>query len=87
MSGQHTREASPAVGSATQLLTSLPERQRAPLVAGTLRLRGEPAEQGPTVRWAEGTINNEGMGRKSSKGMNESRVSIYSPLAVMSGMC
>ncbi|KAK8107664.1 uncharacterized protein PG998_009677 [Apiospora kogelbergensis] len=36
-----------------------------------LRLRGGPssrtADRGPHVQWAEGTVDNEGLGRKSSK--------------------
>ncbi|KAF2769652.1 hypothetical protein EJ03DRAFT_271840 [Teratosphaeria nubilosa] len=37
--------------------------------SGTLRLRGESAEpeESPRVRWAEDVIDNEGMGKKSSK--------------------
>lgn len=36
-------------------------------VASTLRLRGVSAE-GRRIRWAEDVVDNEGMGRKSSKG-------------------
>ncbi|KAK8094429.1 hypothetical protein PG997_001114 [Apiospora hydei] len=34
-----------------------------------LRLRGGPStsDRGPRVQWAEGTVDNEGLGRKSSK--------------------
>ncbi|SLM34088.1 type 1 phosphatase regulator ypi1 [Lasallia pustulata] len=35
-------------------------------VAGTLRLRGVPAED-RRIRWAEDVVDNEGLGRKSSK--------------------
>lgn len=34
----------------------------------TLRLRAEPAEQ-RHIQWAEDVVDNEGMGKKSSKGM------------------
>ncbi|KAF2809679.1 uncharacterized protein BDZ99DRAFT_34035 [Mytilinidion resinicola] len=36
------------------------------LPAGTLRLRAEPAEE-RHIQWAEDVIDNEGMGKKSSK--------------------
>ncbi len=44
----------------------------------TLRLRGahDPAEgrrrqrRGPAIRWAEDVVDNEGLGRKSSKGVS-----------------
>ena len=35
--------------------------------AGVLRLRAEPAEQ-RHIQWAEDVVDNEGMGKKSSKG-------------------
>ncbi|KAI9811462.1 MAG: hypothetical protein M1827_005445 [Pycnora praestabilis] len=45
--------------------TALPTRLSLP-TAGTLRLRGSPASDN-RVRWAEDVIDNEGMGKKSSK--------------------
>lgn len=35
--------------------------------SGTLRLRAEPSEQ-RHIQWAEDVVDNEGMGKKSSKG-------------------
>ncbi|KAF1820195.1 uncharacterized protein K489DRAFT_324522 [Dissoconium aciculare CBS 342.82] len=49
-------------GSQTVLQTQ--ERQNAP--SGTLRLRVEPGES-RHIQWAEDVIDNEGMGKKSSK--------------------
>ncbi|KAL7412973.1 phosphatase inhibitor-domain-containing protein [Mrakia frigida] len=68
------RQASPPVniGSQTQTLPAPPPAPTAEEV-GTLRLRGRHviAEgelgTGRGVKWVEGTIDNEGMGRKSSK--------------------
>ena len=49
-----------------------------PRVTGMLRLRGEPTQgdldseerepRGRQIRWAEDVVNNEGLGKKSSKG-------------------
>lgn len=33
-----------------------------------LRLRGAQRNRGPRVQWAESVVDNEGMGKKSSKG-------------------
>lgn len=52
----------PAAGSQTQTVLRL----AAP--SGTLRLRAEPAEE-RHIQWAEDVVDNEGMGKKSSKGM------------------
>ena len=38
--------------------------------SGTLRLRAEPAEE-RHIQWAEDVIDNEGMGKKSSKGVSK----------------
>ncbi len=61
-----TREATPSTGSTTQLEQ---EDARSTIVvpAGTLRLRGEPVED-RRIRWAEDVVDNEGMGKKTSKG-------------------
>lgn len=57
-----------STGSATTLETTplVPQGRFVPLV-GTLRLRAEaPPRRG--IRWAEDVVDNEGLGRKSSKG-------------------
>lgn len=47
--------------------------------SGVLRLRAEPAER-RRIQWAEDVIDNEGMGKKSSKG-------IHSTLLAMADLC
>lgn len=77
--GQHTRTRNPNASNSSATVTttqaagpSLPIRLR----PGTLRLRAEPAteerDDGSTrrrIQWAEDVIDNEGMGKKSSKGI------------------
>lgn len=41
--------------------------------SGVLRLRAEPTEQ-RRIQWAEDVIDNEGMGKKSSKGASDEGV-------------
>jgi hypothetical protein len=41
--------------------------------SGVLRLRAEPSER-RHIQWAEDVVDNEGMGKKSSKGMLVARV-------------
>lgn len=61
----------PQPGTTTQTRESSTAR-----TPGTLRLRGEDIEGNATrepspgrhIRWSEGVIDNEGMGKKSSKG-------------------
>ncbi|KAI9877906.1 MAG: hypothetical protein M1830_002461 [Pleopsidium flavum] len=65
-----TQEATPSTGSTTQLEQE-DERPTIVVPAGTLRLRGEPAEH-RRIRWAEDVIDNEGMGKKTSKGESSS---------------
>lgn len=74
--------ASPTRGSITQtqtitqIQTDSPNGPSRTIETATLRLRGahDPAEsrrqgrRGPTIRWAEDVVDNEGLGRKSSKG-------------------
>jgi len=68
MSSASTRNASPAPGTTAQVVTELATaRQRNPLNAGTLVLRGEPSDGSRSIRWAEDVVDNEGMGKKSSK--------------------
>lgn len=55
--------------SATHTLEAGPQpvlRLSAP--SGVLRLRAEPTER-RRIQWAEDVVDNEGMGKKSSKGM------------------
>lgn len=56
-------------GSQTQTSTQPVLRLSAP--SGTLRLRAEPVER-RHIQWAEDVVDNEGMGKKSSKGMYSS---------------
>ncbi|ELQ35612.1 hypothetical protein OOU_Y34scaffold00697g11 [Pyricularia oryzae Y34] len=70
---QHTTSAPAA--SRTQTETSTPSQEQPPQdptpevrsQPAILRLRGVRASSGPSVRWAEGVVDNEGLGRKSSK--------------------
>lgn len=54
-----------ASGSQTQTHNQPVIRLNAP--SGTLRLRAEPVER-RRIQWAEDVVDNEGMGKKSSKG-------------------
>lgn len=67
------RTATPAANRGSLTVTSTEAGPSTPfnLSSGTLRLRAvqpETTEQQPRVQWAEDVIDNEGMGRKSSKG-------------------
>jgi protein phosphatase 1 regulatory subunit 11 len=62
-----TQTAVPAVGSSTIEVTPQPVL-RLDVPSGTLRLRAETTEQ-RHIQWAEDVVDNEGMGKKSSKGM------------------
>jgi hypothetical protein len=55
--------------SGSQTITQTPPEPAVRLAAtsGTLRLRAEPAER-RHIQWAEDVVDNEGMGKKSSKG-------------------
>ena len=57
------QQAAPA--TATQTQTGAVPRQR---IAGTLRLRGEPSQPRRRIQWADDVVDNEGLGRKKSKG-------------------
>jgi protein phosphatase 1 regulatory subunit 11 len=52
-------------GSRTMEVTEGAVRLSAP--SGVLRLRAEPSER-RHIQWAEDVVDNEGMGKKSSKG-------------------
>ncbi|KAF1940822.1 hypothetical protein EJ02DRAFT_445259 [Clathrospora elynae] len=58
------RNATPSGGSRTMEVTQPVLRLSAP--SGVLRLRAEPSER-RHIQWAEDVIDNEGMGKKSSK--------------------
>ncbi|KAF2692149.1 hypothetical protein K458DRAFT_381975 [Lentithecium fluviatile CBS 122367] len=55
----------PSSNTVTQTITPHPVL-RFSATSGTLRLRAEPTEQ-RHIQWAEDVVDNEGMGRKSSK--------------------
>ncbi|KAL2011837.1 hypothetical protein VTN00DRAFT_4555 [Thermoascus crustaceus] len=73
------RQSTPSLTSSTQVETASesPQGSSSIRVSGTLRLRGEPLvdsvhveeRTGSTrcIRWSEDVIDNEGMGKKSSK--------------------
>uniref|UniRef100_A0A1I8A9J6 E3 ubiquitin-protein ligase PPP1R11 n=1 Tax=Steinernema glaseri TaxID=37863 RepID=A0A1I8A9J6_9BILA len=64
--GESTSQAVHDGGSLTvTVLETAEEQPQAPLV---LRLRGTtPVEERPRVRWADDTVDNEGMGKAKSK--------------------
>ncbi|KAH9876332.1 hypothetical protein J1614_004211 [Plenodomus biglobosus] len=71
-----SRTATPVGGSRTIEIRPQPVlRLSAP--SGVLRLRAEPAEQ-RRIQWAEDVIDNEGMGKKSSKGASIGWLSVAS---------
>jgi protein phosphatase 1 regulatory subunit 11 len=62
----------------TQTLTPHNPTLAPPLI--TLRLRGAPSPAPPSdrrIRWAEDVVDNEGLGRKSSKSPFRSFVTVY----------
>ena len=76
MAAQRQQNTTPASGTATMTATSTPAQpaDQIPLPfrsSGTLRLRAE-AEPSTTrerrIQWAEDVVDNENMGKKSSKG-------------------
>ncbi|KAL1967493.1 hypothetical protein VTN77DRAFT_3008 [Rasamsonia byssochlamydoides] len=77
MSQTRQRHPNLTVGSQVDTTTESREGTSSTLIRGTLRLRGESAtdseqtgEQRPStrrIRWSEDVVNNEGMGKKSSK--------------------
>ncbi|MCJ1293922.1 hypothetical protein MMC34_005479 [Xylographa carneopallida] len=52
--------------NSTPTTTLHPQRQRGPVPIGTLRLRAASVPR-RGIRWAEDVVDNEGLGRKSSK--------------------
>lgn len=65
MSQRQGESATPAT-SQTTTEPSQPETQEQP--TRILRLRGHHTSTGRSVQWAEDVVDNEGLGRKSSKG-------------------
>ena len=65
---RHHRQPTSAIPSQTQTETGAPPRSRIAIAAGTLRLRATAAPSDTRVRWAEDVVDNEGLGRKRSKG-------------------
>ncbi|KAF8544035.1 phosphatase inhibitor-domain-containing protein [Trichophaea hybrida] len=63
---ERTRSPASPTASGTQTSTSAPSAVRTRAPDGTLRLRGGPIED-RRVRWDQGVIDNEGMGKKKSK--------------------
>lgn len=63
------RQSSPTTGSATQTQQVANPAAAVRELPPVLTLRGAPLEDRPCVRWAEDVVDNEGLGRKSSKGM------------------
>ena len=61
-----------SMGSQTQTETSTPvDSGGEGETTAVLRLRGAPEPRaGARVQWAEDVVDNEGLGRKSSKGMS-----------------
>ena len=57
----------PGSTTITQTATSSNPRLNLSTQTGTLRLRGEPIQR-RRIRWAEDVVDNEHLGRKSSKG-------------------
>lgn len=74
-------------GSQTQTTqeADIAETQTEPI----LRLRGEHAPRGrggPRVQWAESVVDNEGMGKKSSKGENAPSFLFYATVNLYANM-
>jgi protein phosphatase 1 regulatory subunit 11 len=70
--GATTRTAAPTAQGGSRTIEVRPQpvlRLSAP--SGVLRLRAEPTER-RRIQWAEDVIDNEGMGKKSSKGIKHS---------------
>ena len=92
-----TREATPS--TVTQVESRNPQSLETdlshPRVTGTLRLRGEQAEVGSSseeresrdrrIRWAEDVVDNEGLGKKSSKGQ-QVLFFFLAPFRLLSGL-
>lgn len=78
---QAMRSAGPGTTSQTQT--------QAQTQSPILRLRGAQRNRGPRVQWAESVVDNEGMGKKSSKGRkdNPTRQSLLATLLTSETVC
>ncbi|KKK20010.1 hypothetical protein P175DRAFT_0473233 [Aspergillus ochraceoroseus IBT 24754] len=72
----HNRQALPQASTPNSRVSSVTRVEERPRISGTLRLRAEDAPPPPVsqdeapsrrIRWSEDVIDNEGMGKKSSK--------------------
>jgi len=68
--GQPRAQAAPIPGSQTQTQTSRStnQQQTGTATQAILRLRGAHSAGGPSVRWRDDVVDNEGLDRKKSKG-------------------
>lgn len=67
-STRNRRQPASSSTSQTQTETNAAPHPRIAIPVGTLRLRATAAPNDTRVRWAEDVIDNEGLGRKRSKG-------------------
>ena len=66
---QHRRQTPPGIPSQTHTETSEPTQRTQPSVpVRTLRIRATAAAENRTIQWADDVVDNEGLGRKRSKG-------------------
>ena len=77
-----TRTSSTTTATQTQT-TSIPDPSLSPPIV-TLRLRAEPAHS-RRIRWAEDVVDNEGLGRKKSKGLQRN-LTYYSSMQIITDM-
>jgi protein phosphatase 1 regulatory subunit 11 len=61
------QRAAPSTSAPSQTSTTTPQTQTQNPTR-ILRLRGDGTSTGRSVQWAEDVVDNEGLGRKSSKG-------------------
>lgn len=66
---RHHRQPASGTPSQTQTEIGAPPHRRITIPAGTLRLRAVAAPSEARVQWAEDVVDNEGLGRKRSKGI------------------
>ncbi|KAI5466888.1 hypothetical protein BGZ63DRAFT_369820, partial [Mariannaea sp. PMI_226] len=71
MSQPQQQQRSAAASSQTQTVsaTQPPQAESSTRNPRVLRLRGAHQSNSRSVQWAEDVVDNEGLGRKSSKGM------------------
>lgn len=66
MTDRQSQQAAPTASQTTTQRAAEPERRTE--TPRTLRLRGASHANGRSVQWVEDVVDNEGLGRKSSKG-------------------